>query len=384
MKIKLARNEIREILFYCILILPFLNEKIFFYNKTIVNMLKILAASYFTINLIKDMKNLKLEKIDLLLILFSLYSFFITIYNSLFSFGVFFSLYFLVISILFLKKSIIKNDYSYLKALYIAHNLLLLVNLPSLITQLSVSEYNRMFFLGGKNALTLFCIMTIFYNYTISYLLHEKGKLKYAFFISLAIMTVILGGSSTGLVIMMGMALVIFLNKKIKFNSYLLYSIYIVVFFILMNSDIIAKIPFIHRFITETLGKDLTFTHRTIIWQRSLFYIGQNIWGFGLGNSILLRDLYYLNINECHNMIIQLLFDGGIISLLLFIAYFISCNNKSKGSKNKSLVNFLKYTIFIVFLLGLTESISYKIDLWYLFVILSVSQYIKEGKNEKN
>lgn len=384
MKIKLSRNKIIKILFYCILILPFLNEKIFFYNKTIINALKIIAAVYFTINIIKDTKNLKLTKTDIILVLFSLYSFFITIYNSLLSFGVFFSIYFLVVSTLFLKKNIIKNDYSYLMALYIIHNLLLLLNLPSLITQLSVTGYNRMFFLGGKNALTLFCIMTIFYNYIIYYLLHKKVKIKYIFFILLSIITVILGGSSTGLVIMLAMILVILFNKKVKFNSLLLYSVYIIAFFVLMNSNIIEKIPFLYHFITEILGKDITFTYRTVIWQHSLNYISQNIWGYGIGNSILLRDLYYLNINECHNMIIQLLFDGGIILLTLFITYFIFCNNESRGNKNKSLVNLVKYTIFIVFLLGLTESICYKIDLWYLFLILSVSQHIKEETNEKD
>ena len=72
------------------------------------------------------------------------------------------------------------------------------------------------------------------------------------------------------------------------------------------------------------LGKDVTFTGRTIIWSDTINFIKNNyLFGFGLEPSYLrvikMNDISALN---SHNMILEIIYNGGFVLFLVFLYFW--------------------------------------------------------------
>lgn len=377
------KNKINIIL-YMLLLFPFLySGSLFNDSLLLVKIWKIGAAIILTFLTFKDYKRIKINKITFIIIIFALYQFINSLLNSTLSSGIFFTIYFMAISILFLQRELYEDNFNFLFALCIIHNILLVLNIPSLISQINVDEYNRQFFLGGKNALCMFTVPTIFYNYLYYNLTKKKMTISCIFIIILAIITPMIGGSSTGTVVSILMMLFIMIGEKIRFNPIIMYIVYIIILIVILNPLIISNIGFLNNLITDILNKDLTFTGRTEIWDVTTNLIVHNLFGYGRGNTVL--SSYLLHVDEAHNIFLQLLLDGGIVSLVVFVYYFLTCVfTKNRNKFNYKIINITQITIFSLFLIGLTESMTYKLDLWIIMLILYFFKTKnKELKNEK-
>lgn len=79
-------------------------------------------------------------------------------------------------------------------------------------------------------------------------------------------------------------------------------------------------------FIIDILGKDMTFTGRTDMWDSALRVISDSpIWGYGLVDA----DWFTANMSTraigAHNFILNTMIYGGIILLILYITIVIHC-----------------------------------------------------------
>lgn len=77
-------------------------------------------------------------------------------------------------------------------------------------------------------------------------------------------------------------------------------------------------------FIVDILGKDMTFTHRTLMWDSALTRILDSpLWGYGyVGEAWYQRYMSSFAVGP-HNMILGILLYGGAIGLSLFMYIFI-------------------------------------------------------------
>lgn len=365
-----GKNNILLIIVYCALIFPFIGTNFISNAETFLKIYRCMSAIIITFLTFNKKLSIKFDSVTGIFLSYSIYQIIISMLNGTLSTGILFSIYFQLISLIFLQNKILENDYNFIYALCLLYNIILLLNIPSLIEQLQFTAYNRNFLIGGKNALAVFCIPSIYYNYLSMMLKNRKINLKGMIFIVIAIFTPLIGGSSTGFIASVIVIIcVVFRKVNIKIN--VLYFVYVGVLLIMLNANLLNNIPIINSFITETLNKDLTFTGRTFIWNKSLFFIKNNFLGYGRGNNLLLN--YFNGINECHNIFLQVLLDGGIISLILFLLYFFKCQIfKGNFDKNsKIIINVSKLTIFSLMIIGLTESIIYKLDLWWILLITS-------------
>lgn len=76
-------------------------------------------------------------------------------------------------------------------------------------------------------------------------------------------------------------------------------------------------------FLIDILGKDMTFTHRTNMWDAALRVIGESpIWGYGNVNE----KWFFSNMSSqaigSHNFILGIIINGGIIGLGLYLYIF--------------------------------------------------------------
>ena len=125
-------------------------------------------------------------------------------------------------------------------------------------------------------------------------------------------------------------------------------------------SYLIIFFSFQKRFLNliGNLERDLTFTGRTIIWDRTINFISQKpLLGYGRMTQTVRES--YLKVSSAHNQFLNFLFEGGIILLahIFIIIYIISlklvkCNNEN--IKRIIFATLLSYSI-----MWITEPFSY-------------------------
>ena len=148
--------------------------------------------------------------------------------------------------------------------------------------------------------------------------------------------------------------------------------------FLIINIAIISgnlltqESSFLAILVERVLGKDLsTISARRIAWTKVLTQISQHPFGHGLINSIYAPILLgSAAFTDAHNMLLDLSWEGGVISLaaLLCILFSMAKNADSlTNPRNKVMV----FAFMACFLLeGLTEAILGQPYGWYYLIIL--------------
>lgn len=256
----------------------------------------------------------------------------------------------------------------------------LTVNFPEMLKK--TSEVDVIYFLGGKNALGIF--LTPGYFLLIIYSLEKYKKVKCWSVVATCccLWTIFVGGSGTGVVVSFCGAALLLLALMLK-PSKLIYlggilAAYIVLLFF---SEAIFQTRFWAQ-IAESLGKDATLTSRTRIWNKS-FELLKNNWLFGTGRG---TEISYINVwgeeksvVETHNSVLQILLDGGVISLLLYGILFAKAVCRLNFEKAEQRVVFIALCVTLVN--GLTESIA---NHFFVMMLLGVAcRYAEEERTKK-
>ena len=211
-------------------------------------------------------------------------------------------------------------------------------------------------FLGFKNILVCYFLPA----YIISYLyMNITGNKTRTVFLTIVIfISTLISGSTTtlvGIIILLLFSVFSFLQKQYKIFNFKNYFITIIILFI---SIVICRFQNLFKFlIVDILNKDLTFTHRTELWDITLKAIANKpLIGHGW-ESTYLRHLMYNSstIITAHNQILEYMYFGGIIAIiLLFIIINIANNDLKKYYKDKN-IQIISLGFFIYQILNLTE-----------------------------
>lgn len=104
------------------------------------------------------------------------------------------------------------------------------------------------------------------------------------------------------------------------------------------------------RLITEILDKSVSLSNRTLIWDKAIQMISKEpIFGYGYANNGLVIDaangLWY-----SHNLLLDLMIQGGAVLLLLFLilSQIIYKNTKSALSEKNVQIIMIAYATFLV------------------------------------
>ena len=104
------------------------------------------------------------------------------------------------------------------------------------------------------------------------------------------------------------------------------------------------------------LGKDLSLTGRVGLWSKAIEMIKEK-WVTGWGNenngAIILRDYYYW---YAHNIVLDILLQGGCVTLLAFMGVLGSLTKQIKGYLNDERVRICLNVMIIFMIINLTES----------------------------
>ncbi len=242
-------------------------------------------------------------------------------------------------------------------------------------------HYRSAWLLGIENQFVYTIVPGI--TIIILYTFYKKNKLDFNSVIALlvSIITILSSWSATAIVsyVLFILGLVFLLTKGTKklLNYNLLIILYSFIWIVVVR---INSYNFFQNIIENILDKDMTFSNRTVIWDRAFLMIESSAW-YGYGNNsvieLITKDF------RTHNLILQMLLDNGLVSLILFILLLSLIGQQliKYNANTNVMISIIVIGMFAFLIGGLAE--SYQLNHLFLIMILLYNcKYIILYKNE--
>lgn len=253
---------------------------------------------------------------------------------------------------------------------------LILLDLFSIIVypngMYSNSLYSANWILGFKTQRANIAIPTIALLATESYLQYNKIKFHVWFIAATSIAALYLCESTAGMVgvvveIIFFVLAICAKNRctKTKFIKILLdkWIVTLIIIVIDIMITIFNNVELFKPFIVNTLGKDLSFTGRTVIWASAIILIIKKpIIGSGFLDSVQFINLTgNYGGTQPHNLFLAILVYSGFIGLIIYIYIYVKAIIKS-DIKYRNRVNgayIFRYSVIANLIIGITSMNAY-------------------------
>lgn len=232
-----------------------------------------------------------------------------------------------------------------------------------------------MWFYGNRNTFIyqyFLCILFATMNEIFKY---KKLRKRYFLLIAVIVFSEIYGGSATSAVaILVSVVLIVVFSKtdwgKVKL-CLLGTAVSMGLSYVLINLGINT---FLVRFVESVFDRNATFTGRTSIWSSAVETL-EGHWATGLGWEIIPLNWSW-DVSQCHNWYLDLLFVGGIIWLILFLAMtFVSI--KGLDSKHSSIsMNIFAFVFIGYCVVFLMEARRRDLGIYILLALMFYSKRI--------
>lgn len=316
------------------------------------------------------------NSINMKICLFSLYfiaNIIITIFNSSKLSGGLQQLIAYPLLIVFLILNIKKRPEKILNDIINIYIVLLTLNL--IFTRIFFKNLFHITFLGHVQVIAQIGIMVIFIT-IIYWMIFEKHKRKLIYILVITTINMFTTDADTAI---LSAVILIIVGITYKWKLYHLFSLNTIFYLIGM---LILNLLMVYMSIFYT---NFDFNGRGIIWKEAFAYILQKpISGYGL-YGILLHPFWTQwtgeGFNYAHNQIVQILLDGGVLLLLLFIiTLFVAFSYSKKKLDARYLVLGNSVVIALNFIMIYDSLTIY----CYFFIILAVAYMFPYIVNRKN
>lgn len=376
-----------------LLLLPFFMPAFFNYTdfQYLSKIYKILSIGSFIISSVLYIKNNKMDKIILFILIFEILTILFTYINQNPIKDVIYSSINIIAPCMIADLYIKKDRENFFSAISFIFEVLVCINFITILifkdgmytktTLFETTNYN--WFLGVENLHILYVLPGMLFSYINSYI-NNDGKIKMGtkMFIVTGILSILLRKSATG-ILGISILIIYFIFQKfidrVKVFNILTYFYSAVA---LHLSIVIFRIQEIFNYlIVNILGKNLTLTNRTYIWDDTIYYIKNKLLiGYGVEST---STRYYKGIHfrafHAHNQFLEILYTGGICLFMIFI-YILHISFKELIKfKDEKLVKIISITIFSFLIMMISESY----DLKMIFLILVCSYNVKYLLNSK-
>lgn len=251
--------------------------------------------------------------------------------------------------------------------IFVLVNLILIFMYPDGLAH-DTYYYNKYNFLAIDNGLSPIFIPVISLSIIYAEFNKKASSLNFVLLVMISI-TVIITWSATGVMMWFLMMLyVVFVYRK-KLMSVLNIKVLYIAFAVLEIAIVFFRVQEIFAYIIEDiLGKSLTFTGRTIIWDSSMGLIRNSPFiGYGVyeGHGLILYGGKYM---YAHNGVLEILLQGGIIALIAYVSVFVISGNILYKYRNNRIAGIISAAIFSMLTGMLMESFHNSILLYALLI----------------
>lgn len=242
-----------------------------------------------------------------------------------------------------------------------------------------LTDQNWYFFTYDNASLFIFLpIAAVFVYYCIKF---NNKSFKYCLIYEISVLLMYLLKSAVSAEVVFALFVVvstIYFYKitsrdKIKINiSYKKTWIMILIFHIMIitivGSDIAYKVA-------GFFEKDGSFTGRDVIWHRAKEYISLSpIFGYGMEET--LAKTMKLVYPHCHNILLEILYDGGIIGFVLYVIFII---NFTPRKNNNNYTSNIFNLCLLCYLIG--QGFETQLAFPYLIPIFYFNYYYSNKRN---
>lgn len=236
----------------------------------------------------------------------------------------------------------------------------------------------RVWFLGSKNKLSLYVILSILVTYLIN---ARNRKWTPIHFILLFIlnMEVILNGSSTTLLALLIIDVYLVIGRttlningkgrKIISGVFTGAAFLVIILFfttVILQGENTSNIL---NYMTAFVGKDISFSGRTSIWKRAIQYVLANpLWG--LGNDVV-YDVWgnYHYVYSAHNEVLDFAVKYGCIALVGFVVMHIITISAALRNKNSTTCRMCLVCVASLLFSGMFEAIGAEYSTWMILLL---------------
>lgn len=390
-----------KVIFIAILLMPFFMPNLTEFAirwQTFLNKFKILAALIGTIGFVCDIKRVKnnIKIILPIVIFFSIYVYATVSNNGDIETATINSI--TVVSCCIIICWAMKDVKACLNAMLINYKMLIYINLVSMLMYpngIYSSGSSMYWFLGYDNTFVWIFIPAICVALLLSQINNKRLlTLGNFIFISVCLVSVMMTWSAMALVgVMLFIIFILYENisGKIRYslvsNNNKIFSVNFIFYSLMLNLSIaIFRIQEIFSFFIENiLKKSATLTGRDAIWDLSLLYIYQKPIG-GYGCEFTLDRFSKLHIgnftfNHCHNLILNVMYEVGMIGLIILIYNIYLCYKRLTFNKNNICSRIIAVSLGIFIIVLITESYQKFIQ---IFIIFTLSGFITQIIDEYN
>ena len=275
-----------------------------------------------------------------------------------------------------------------------------LINLITiiLIDFLGKNHYIKNYFWGIDNRFIFMIIPWLYLEAMMSINRYNKLSLRF-WIVSISCIGVLLLKYSTSALFGSLLILLIPLISNVNIinrvtSSKILCLFYIVINFVLTGTKCIQTI---FGKVIDAVGKDITYSGRTYLWDGVYKVINSNPF-LGIGTqSIDFDKAFFFNstspyfIESCrvihaHNFIMTILYRGGILAFLMYgiIIFMVSYNNDMQKRNNKLIysINFIFLTMIFILSLFDTMDFSFLFFIFSTIIIFSCKSIKGEKRND--
>lgn len=263
-----------------------------------------------------------------------------------------------------------------LMSFYVIINFITIVMFPDgmysmAVSGISTASNNKLWFLGYKNSQIRFILPTVCFSMICDIVKYSKIRRSTYFLLFLSVLSIVLTRSATALLSII-MFVFFFIMYKKRINVKPVWFIWLnVIFFV---GVIILRFHKIFSFfIVDIMGKDITLSARTRIWDVALLQVISNP---ALGSSSFVCELAaWYKVTHPHNFILYILIKGGIVGL--FFTVFILRRICKEIGKYRScrITQILNICFCSFFVITLTESIT---EATYFYLLLAMCMSVGE------
>lgn len=271
---------------------------------------------------------------------------------------------------LLLEWAIKKRTKTFFKSLLFMLEFWITINLFTIILfpeGLYVSgAYSLNYLLGYDNTHIRLQILALAISYIYSFLINRKITLRYIYLYSIVLLSNILVFSATAIIatILWGIAIgyISMKERKGRYKSLNICTAKNALILGLIGSIIIVGMSAQTTFsyiIENIFKKDMTLSGRTYIWSNSIEAIRNSfIWGYGyeLADVISMKLVKQIGFGTSpHNFYLEVLYQGGVILLIITLTIYLIINKRLKGYMNISLISMIGVWLTIISIMGIVE-----------------------------
>lgn len=274
-----------------------------------------------------------------------------------------------------------QNLFSILKIVNIYFAICFIINVITvfLLDFTSCELFTRAYFMGIDNRFIFTMIPWVLFEGLVE--LHENGKtgIKFHLVFALCESLLLYKNSTSAMLVFFLYYFVVFSDKttfKLKYSlffSYVAANVLIVVF----------KIQNIFTQVVGMLGKDITFSGRTYLWDGILKWSYKYpLIGRGMRSIEYDKHFFYINsapyyhewckVIHAHNSLMTLLYRGGILSVLIYLGIIFATIKSLYDSYSSKYARILGITLIIILIASIFDTMDFAALYFIITMIINI------------